>query len=351
MSQAEWIEIAQWSDYLVTQRMERRAQAALFMALKNNIKFTWVLDFDDNFGKVDPSNTEVYENFRPKTLDEEFIFQPIPADKVKEFSEAAAKVGDYVVDRGGAHFYVKEKIQDPIHYAEIMMGSADVVTTSTKELRDVYWPINQNMHVWPNSYDFNYAKPVRHTDKKAVNIFWQGSKTHYDDMMVVYGALRQVMAKYPDVTFTHMGMSTDFLEDLSTSFPGRVKHVNYVLIDEWHKTFNSLAMDIGICPLEGTPFNRCKSNLKWLEFAARKVPVVASDINPYRCIEDGKTGYLAKTHKEWVECLSKLILQHDLRQKMGEAAHLDAMSRYNLATNAALLMGIFKSKSQKVLVK
>lgn len=72
-------------------------------------------------------------------------------------------------------------------------------------------------------------------------------------------------------------------------------------------------MDIGIVPLELSPFNEAKSALKGLEFAAAGVPVIASPTAEYRLMARG-TGYgrppacwLASSPAEWERQLAKLI--------------------------------------------
>ena len=92
--------------------------------------------------------------------------------------------------------------------------------------------------------------------------------------------------------------------------------------------------DIGICPIVDDEFNRNKSQLKWSEYGALKVPSVCSDLPPYDCVEDGKTGYLAKDVDEWVEKLSLLIDSENLRRQMAENAYQKNYEDFNLEKNA-----------------
>jgi glycosyltransferase involved in cell wall biosynthesis len=85
--------------------------------------------------------------------------------------------------------------------------------------------------------------------------------------------------------------------------------------------------DIGIAPLIDDVFNRGKSHIKWMEYASYKIPTVASNVYPYykdiqgtKTIEDGVTGYLCEP-KEWYEKLEKLVLDNNLRNRIGENAY------------------------------
>jgi hypothetical protein len=40
-------------------------------------------------------------------------------------------------------------------------------------------------------------------------------------------------------------------------------------------------MDLLIAPLVDNPFNRCKSNIKWLEFSALGIPMAGQNICTY----------------------------------------------------------------------
>jgi glycosyltransferase involved in cell wall biosynthesis len=93
--------------------------------------------------------------------------------------------------------------------------------------------------------------------------------------------------------------------------------------------------DIVLAPLEDTKFNRMKSNLKQVEAWSRKLPVVCSDMAPYNV--DGvhmKNCILIPTkknaHKYWKKELKKLILDADLRKKIGENLYDDFSEKYNL---------------------
>lgn len=61
--------------------------------------------------------------------------------------------------------------------------------------------------------------------------------------------------------------------------------------------------------------------VKALEYFSRGIPVVASDVEPYRrFIDHGVNGFLAKTDHEWLKYLSELACDPVLRMTMGNAA-------------------------------
>jgi glycosyltransferase involved in cell wall biosynthesis len=86
-------------------------------------------------------------------------------------------------------------------------------------------------------------------------------------------------------------------------------------------------------PLTDDEFNKGKSNLKWLENSARKIPTVASSVESYKVsIKHGETGFLANNQDEWVEHLSHLIENKTLRTRIGQQAYDEVKKNYNIET-------------------
>ena len=77
-------------------------------------------------------------------------------------------------------------------------------------------------------------------------------------------------------------------------------------------------LDIGIAPLADTAFNRAKSWLKPLEYAALGVPWVGSASVEYARLQAEGAGSLASRPREWMRELRRLLESADLR--LSEAA-------------------------------
>jgi len=93
--------------------------------------------------------------------------------------------------------------------------------------------------------------------------------------------------------------------------------------------------DIVIAPLDNNEFNTMKSNLKQVECWTRKLPVVCSDIPPYNVHGKHMENCILipskkNARKYWQRYLKKLILDADLRKKLGEQLYEDFKVEYNL---------------------
>jgi SAM-dependent methyltransferase len=99
-------------------------------------------------------------------------------------------------------------------------------------------------------------------------------------------------------------------------------------------------VDINLAPLElDNPFTECKSSLKYFETAILGVPTVASDLESYRkSIAHGENGYLCRTEEEWFRCISCLIEDPSLREKMGSMARRDALINWTTRAGAHHLL-------------
>lgn len=109
----------------------------------------------------------------------------------------------------------------------------------------------------------------------------------------------------------------------------------------WTEKANTYAQvldetDIVIAPLDNNKFNQMKSNLKQVECWTRKLPIVCSDIPPYnvhgRHMENCILIPAKKdAYKDWQKYLKNLILDADLRKRLGEQLYEDFKEEYNLA--------------------
>jgi Glycosyl transferases group 1 len=94
-------------------------------------------------------------------------------------------------------------------------------------------------------------------------------------------------------------------------------------------------VDIWIAPLRDNLFNRCKSQIKFLEYSYHAIPGVYSRLETYTSVvEDGVNGFLAGSLDEWKARLDKLIESAELRQKLGRAAQKTVRERWMLEQHA-----------------
>ena len=229
-----------------------------------------------------------------------------------------------------------------------LVNNVDQITVSTNELKTRFDKLNiDNVEVIRNYYVNSCLalKPFTFRGNNIIKIGYFGTLTHQNDLELIHNVilrLKDIFSKKGiTVIFEIAGASIDETSEwfnvakipyypmsLPTFYDWLGKHSNW---------------DIGIIPLVNTEFNKCKSELKYIEFSALGIPVVASDMNVYNeVIEDGVTGFLANTEDEWVNKLSLLIEDPILRNGMVNNAHDDILENYSLKSRVNQWDNIFK---------
>lgn len=198
---------------------------------------------------------------------------------------------------------------------------ADAVTVSTPRLGEVLGRFNRNVHVIPNAIP---ASLLEHTPPRRedgiITIGWAGSHTHAMDWAMVDAELVRYLRKTKRAELHVMGG----MDPAWSRVPAhRVRTTGWTdSVESYHR---ALDFHIGLAPLKQHPFNESKSFIKALEYAACGIPVVASDVGPYRdFVRHGETGWLVRKPGEWLRYLLDLTHDEAMREEMGRNARKQA---------------------------
>ena len=97
-------------------------------------------------------------------------------------------------------------------------------------------------------------------------------------------------------------------------------------------------IDIGIMPLQDTPWERGKCGYKLIQYMALGLPVVASPVGVnVRIVRSGVNGFLATTADDWHAALARLAGDAALRAAFGGAGRSDVEKGYALSVQAPRL--------------
>lgn len=202
---------------------------------------------------------------------------------------------------------------------------ADLITVTTQEILNALKHFNSNIEILENCLpDLKWTNIQKRGIKDSLVIGWGGGITHSEDLKLIADPLLQIIENNPHVELRLAGN----FQCLVNPFPknNRIKILDFVPIENYQELLSGF--DIGLAPLNNTYFNRFRSDLKFLEYAALEIPCVASAVPPYiTSIVHGETGFLFKNDEDLVYYLMKLIASADLRKKIGRAAKIWAMKR------------------------
>jgi glycosyltransferase involved in cell wall biosynthesis len=213
---------------------------------------------------------------------------------------------------------------------ELCMSAADGMICSTEWLAERYQRFNPRTWVCRNGIDlrrYDYTLPAR--DK--VNIGWSGGTGHLTGARPWFLEVAAVMEQRPDTRFVSVGMP------YAASF-GRRFGADRALDVPWSplETYpaSMTHFDIALAPAGKGSFFRGKSDLRWLEAGALRIPLIA-DPDVYPEIEHGVTGFHARTPDEVRALLLELVDDPALRTRVGQAAY-DHIRAHRRAEVAAL---------------
>lgn len=212
--------------------------------------------------------------------------------------------------------------------------NCDALTVSTEALAKEYFLYNKHIYIVPNYLDNDlWDVPLKRHEDGIVRIGWAGGQAHILDLRMIKYVIEAILEKYKGrVKFHTMGIGD---KDLKGIFKGDLRKdkcercgnegdLQYDLgqeMQDYPLVLASYRWDIALAPIVDNSFNKMKSDLKFKEYGCLNMAGVYSKCEPYvRSVKHGETGLIAETYEEWVDAISQLIDNEELRTKIGNAA-------------------------------
>lgn len=223
-----------------------------------------------------------------------------------------------------------------------LIGGADAVWVATEALAERLRPVRGDSRVVPNGLDehlwFPDGPPPIARGQGPVRVLLMGTATHDADFALVAPALARLRRQHGDMLSVDMiGFAArpglpPWIRRLA---PAGVAAYSYPGFVNW--ITRAPAWDIGLAPLADTAFNRGKSELKALDYAALGVAVLASDVAPYRgSIADGIGGELVLNDPDaWAEAIGRMVRLARTRRELAGTGRTALLARGTLAAQAA----------------
>ena len=192
----------------------------------------------------------------------------------------------------------------------------DAVRTSTETLAEIMRQWNPNVFVSPNQIEI--LPPVRPVGERSgpVRLLF-AALNRKEDWTPHIRAVNRILARYsPDV----LRVDIVFDRALFAALDARDKHFHSIMTLAEYKALLAQS-DVAWLPLEDTLFNRCKSDLKFIECAAHGVAVVASPVVYGSVVRTDETGLIYRSPQELTAYLAQLIEDKALRARLSRAAH------------------------------
>lgn len=181
---------------------------------------------------------------------------------------------------------------------------------------------NRDVTVIAAPIDLRKYKRSEGVGENDITIGWIGSPSTTYLLESIRAPLNQIVHKHNNVKIVNLGGAPI----LSNS-----PRFNNVTWAEDSEVSELQKFDIGLMPLDDTPFNKGRLGYKIIIYLSMGIPTVASKIG-LNCevIDDGVDGILVSSPGEWVKALEKLIINSKLRKEMGKKARQTAQEKYDI---------------------
>lgn len=224
----------------------------------------------------------------------------------------------YVLDYDDAIFHNYDQHTSPVvryffgrRIDKLMSGAALITAGNAYLAQRAIKAGSRKVEIIPTIIDLErYSLKTTTTTKNNIpHIVWIGSPHTLKYLKLIEKPLAALSQKF---TF-----KLRIINSISLDLPG--VDVEFVPWTETTEVASLQTCDIGVMPLVDSPWERGKCGYKLIQYMACGLPVVATPVGVNTEIVRDENGYLATTDEEWIEALSKLLGDAQLRQYMGEA--------------------------------
>lgn len=193
--------------------------------------------------------------------------------------------------------------QHPVQLAMAQaLACADYVSCTTVELYNAFKAVNQNTVLLPNAYRsdlyphrIDNPLPPRHKDNFMV---WRGSNTHAGDLLSVKDAWKE------------LPFNIRFIGDVDWLTIGQVKPERLKLLGGYDtmvypRVLYDMFPTAMVFPLVDCFFNRCKSNIAWIEALHAGALCVAPDLPEWN--RDGCINYKPHDAQDFLRACKEVM--------------------------------------------
>ena len=179
----------------------------------------------------------------------------------------------------------------------------------------------------------NTHNQLKEQTGKSIVIGWTGTFTNLKYLDIVVPAIERLQKIY-DIEFII----------ISNKNP-EIKQLRYTYIP-WNaetEIADLMKFNIGVMPLEDTEIEKGKCAFKAIQYMSLGIPAVVSPVGANcEVVENGVTGFWAKSEDEWHEKLELLIKDRDMRIKMGALSRNDIINQFSVKSTSKPFYDLFK---------
>lgn len=226
-------------------------------------------------------------------------------------------------------FLLKNKIDNVMKYSGCVVAGNSYLVERAKDSG-----ANKIVMI-PTVIDVATYKEQNKTANSKVIIGWIGSPSTFK-YVKKYSFVFYKILQNKNVELHIVGATEDL------GFDANVKYLKWT---EESEVALISSFDIGIMPLENTPWELGKCAYKLIQYMGCGLPVVASAVGMNKVvIDEGINGFLVRAEEEWMDKLNQLIGDSSLRKQLGEMGRKKVVLQFSLQGNCTRILSVLSNE-------
>ena len=237
-------------------------------------------------------------------------------------------------------YHYKDGVKDLILEQRILdaIGYADVIWTASEFLKECLKDYHSNIVYIPNGIDFTQPQFIpnkKPQDKYTIG--WIGANNHHLDLKKLAEPFTKLLKNknhslllggYNDSSNEYYQLIEKIFTSNFQRPPNQYTRVEWMDVMNYALMYN--LMDCALAPLGSDKFSQCKSNLKVLEAGAFSLPIICSNVEPYK--EFIEQGLVLTPKGDWDGVMKGLISNPKKGIELGAKLHKYVKEKYNIKT-------------------
>lgn len=219
--------------------------------------------------------------------------------------------------------------------ARHLAKASNHIVAGNSHIAAFFEALDRPVSIIPTGVEIQRFIPARIRSSQRI-IGWSGTSGGYSFFTPIQAALGDLLRRNP-------GWTLRFISDRPPNFPALPP--GQVEFQAWSAEMEAGAtadMDIGLMPIDASPWSLGKCSYKMLLYMACGVPVVCSRVGMNReVLALADVGLGVDSAEDWVQALQALMYDDERRLTMGRAGRAVVEQHFSLA--------VVMSKWQKVL--
>jgi glycosyltransferase involved in cell wall biosynthesis len=231
---------------------------------------------------------------------------------------------------GIVRYLLGNKIYKIVKYANTVITGSPYLSSHLNRFSNKIVEIPTSINF--ANYISNFQFEINNDD---IIIGWIGSKSTSVNIINIIEVIKNAHRLNPKIKFRLMGFDGNLKSQLD--FPN-VQFNNWSVQEE---LIFLREIDLGIMPLEDTPFNRGKCGFKLIQYMAMGKPTLSTPLEANVKINRNNNNLFATNNEEWLDCINEFCSNLSFYREVGLRNQEIVRKYYSVEGNSINYINIF----------